>query len=146
MLFKADTGSTRDQDVQRTFRPGREDGRINVKALKLIDNNIKSDWNWAYLYLIVKVSWKTEHFTRWHEVCSCHSAKFFTCEQSYFRRNKSTRLSGVTDDRATPTGCIMAGRRAPHLACGCVAEVVERICNFNQDFCCSLFFIFIQIY
>lgn len=85
------------------------------------NTGIKSDFHWAYTYVIVKIAWQTEHFSHWHELCGCHTAAIFhedshdTCRT---RIASSCGLrSGDLDDRVTPTGCINSGRRAPELAC-----------------------------
>ena len=104
--------------------------RIDAKTLNLADKSIRQEKYWAFTFVLVKIAWHSERFSRWHERCPCHHAKIFDRDSL---ANANKLLKDKIDEKCTSTGCFLAGRRAPELACDAVDAVINEVTAFSEE-------------
>ena len=73
--------------------PGSASYRIDAKLLMLVEKNIRVEKHWSFTFVLTKIAWQVEHFSRWHEGCACHVANIFK-ESPIPRRQPPLLLTG----------------------------------------------------
>ena len=74
--------------------PGSASYRMDMaKVLMLVDKNIRVEKHWSFTFVLLKIAWQAEHFSRWHEGCACHVANIFK-ESASQRRQSPLLLTG----------------------------------------------------
>ena len=61
--------------------------RIDAKVLMLVEKNIRVEKHWSLTFILLKIAWHAEHFSRWHEGCACHVANIFKESPSQWRQS-----------------------------------------------------------